>query len=192
MMVDTNKPNVLNLSGNLSENWTRFIQNFNIYMIVPEKSEKSSEIKAAILLNLVGEKRQSKFSKHLTCRMKIKQNMIKCAMCMNSTAGQGKTCHVNGFYYIQEKSEQEPFQQFVTDLKNCEFVVQADEIVRDVFLWVSWTLHYNRKCYDGCQEFCITTDLALEKAYELGRLVETSTQQMQCLQGQIKKTVVSE
>ncbi|KAJ8882335.1 hypothetical protein PR048_014137 [Dryococelus australis] len=51
-MVDTNKPNIFILSGNLGENGRRFIQNFEIYMIA---LKKPSGIKAAILLNLVRE-----------------------------------------------------------------------------------------------------------------------------------------
>nr|XP_022902184.1 uncharacterized protein K02A2.6-like [Onthophagus taurus] len=49
------QPKSLSLSGNVSENWRRFKQNFEIFMSATEKNNLQSNVKAAILLNLVGE-----------------------------------------------------------------------------------------------------------------------------------------
>ncbi|KAJ8886843.1 hypothetical protein PR048_013055 [Dryococelus australis] len=155
-MADTNKPNILHLSGNLSEMWRRFIQNFNIYMIIRKNHRKS---KAAILRNLVGEE------------------AVKCARCLNCTAGQGKTCHMNNFNCIQENRVSKNYLN--------KSGVPADKITRDcVFMGVRDSALQ--------QEMLRTQDLTLEKACELGRLAETSTQQLHCLRGEIKKTVISE
>ncbi|KAJ8890770.1 hypothetical protein PR048_010279 [Dryococelus australis] len=51
-MADTNKPSMLDFTGDVSENWRKFKQNFEIYMLAPGKSEKLFDIKAAILLKL--------------------------------------------------------------------------------------------------------------------------------------------
>ncbi|KAJ8885051.1 hypothetical protein PR048_011247 [Dryococelus australis] len=87
--------------------------------------------------------------------------------------------------YSRQQIEQEPFQQFEADLKklvcSCELVVQMDEIVRDcIFIGVRDSAL--------CLEMIRTQDLTLEKACELGRLAETSTKQLQCHQGEFKKT----
>ena len=48
-------PTGLQLTGNLSENWRKFKQRFEIYSIASGLNEKAEEIQVASLLHLVGE-----------------------------------------------------------------------------------------------------------------------------------------
>ena len=45
----------LNLEGNLSENWRRFIQNYNIFEQATEIDKKKESVRIASFLNAVGE-----------------------------------------------------------------------------------------------------------------------------------------
>ena len=47
-------PTGLQLTGNLSENWRKFKQRFEIYSIASGLNEKAEEIQVASLLHLVG------------------------------------------------------------------------------------------------------------------------------------------
>lgn len=48
-------PSPFNTNGNLANNWKIFKQQFEIYLLASEKMQKEKNIKAAILLNLIGE-----------------------------------------------------------------------------------------------------------------------------------------
>ena len=45
MANETRLPGPLSLEGNIAENWRRFYQEFEIYMISAEKTEKKDEVK---------------------------------------------------------------------------------------------------------------------------------------------------
>ena len=47
-------PGALNLSGNLSENWRRFKQQFQIYLIATGIDQKEDKIKASTVLRVIG------------------------------------------------------------------------------------------------------------------------------------------
>lgn len=54
--MDFVKPvNNLSLEGNVSENWKKFIQNFEIFLEAADLSNKPDARKVAVLLNAVGE-----------------------------------------------------------------------------------------------------------------------------------------
>lgn len=48
-------PRNLILEGDVYGNWKKFIQGFNIYLTASGQSGASSEVKAAMMLNLMGE-----------------------------------------------------------------------------------------------------------------------------------------
>ena len=50
------------LTGNVAENWTKWYQKFQNFMIASEKNEKPDETKIAILLNLLGDEGVSIFN----------------------------------------------------------------------------------------------------------------------------------
>ena len=47
-------PEPLSFQGNLSENWRKWKQRFEVYMIASGNSSKSDETKSAILLHVAG------------------------------------------------------------------------------------------------------------------------------------------
>ena len=48
-------PSPLSLEGNLSENWNRGSQRFELYLKATEADKKDEQIRVAILLHCVGE-----------------------------------------------------------------------------------------------------------------------------------------
>lgn len=53
--MEAKLPASLNLEGNVAQNWKKFKQQFEIYLVATGKNEKSDEIKIALLLNIIGE-----------------------------------------------------------------------------------------------------------------------------------------
>ena len=53
---------MLSLDGNLSENWRRFKQHFDIYLLASGKKNAAEDVKVALLLNLAGEEAQEVFN----------------------------------------------------------------------------------------------------------------------------------
>ena len=45
----------LNLNGNLHENWRKWVQRFELFLIASEKVKESEKVQCAILLHLIGE-----------------------------------------------------------------------------------------------------------------------------------------
>lgn len=48
-------PQGLSMEGNLEKNWEKFKQQFEIYIKASGKEKKDSDVKVAILLNIIGE-----------------------------------------------------------------------------------------------------------------------------------------
>ena len=68
-------PKELVLIGNLSENWRKFLQSFEIYLKASGNDDKPDELKVAIVLNVIGEK-QWIYLTHLVYPMR-KVSVIK-------------------------------------------------------------------------------------------------------------------
>jgi hypothetical protein len=49
-------PGTLSFHGNISENWRRWKQKLDVYMLATESAKKDDEIKVAILLHCIGDK----------------------------------------------------------------------------------------------------------------------------------------
>ena len=47
-------PGPLDLSGNKAENWRRYLEDFDIYLVSSEKEGKKDSVKIALLLNCGG------------------------------------------------------------------------------------------------------------------------------------------
>ena len=53
-MDKLNKPDPLSLEGNISENWRRWKQQFEIFMTATGTDDKSDDVKSATLLHFAG------------------------------------------------------------------------------------------------------------------------------------------
>jgi len=59
MEQDFKLPEYLSLEGNSSENWRRWIQRFELYLVAKEKTKKPDPTKIAMLLSLLAPKHWS-------------------------------------------------------------------------------------------------------------------------------------
>ncbi|KAJ8895858.1 hypothetical protein PR048_001198 [Dryococelus australis] len=144
-MADVNRSSSLDLTGN--------------------EVEKLTDVKAAILLNLVGEDAVEVFNtfqisdKYHTDYGKVLE------ACVAYCKPRKNVPYERFLMYSRKQKENEPFQLFVNDLRklvrSCEFGEQSDAIVRDsIFMGVRDTALQ--------QEMLRINNLTLEKAYELG------------------------
>jgi len=135
-MEQFHPPEQLSLQGNLAENWRRWKQRFEIYMIASGKNEKSDEVKAATFLHLAGPEALEVFNT-LTFdaagdEKKISKLLEKleayCIPRKNLTWER----HV---FNTRNQQPGESIDQYVTDLRNkaktCEFGDLTDSLIKD-------------------------------------------------------------
>ncbi|KAK4874704.1 hypothetical protein RN001_014064 [Aquatica leii] len=128
-------PANLSLQGNLSENWRKFKQNFEIYLKASDKCGKDDKAKIAILLNIIGEESvgiYNTFTLSETERVSF-QSVLKafedhCSPNKNIVFKRLK-------FYSRVQQEAEGFDQFLTDIKKSskpsEFDALCEEMIRD-------------------------------------------------------------
>ena len=55
MSTEMSAPSPLDLNGNVSDNWRKFLQRFKIYLLATEKDQKPVAQQTAIFLHVAGE-----------------------------------------------------------------------------------------------------------------------------------------
>ncbi|XP_029055276.2 uncharacterized protein K02A2.6-like, partial [Osmia bicornis bicornis] len=128
-------PKSLSLEGNISENWRKFKQAFEIFINASGKSKTEEEVKVAILLNLIGEEAVELFNTFTLTEQqkKVTQNVIDAfeAYCMPKK----NVVYERYLFNNRNQKEGEKFEQFVTDIKiaaqKCEFGALHDQMIRD-------------------------------------------------------------
>ncbi|XP_037031287.1 uncharacterized protein LOC119070876 isoform X2 [Bradysia coprophila] len=131
-------PGLLQPEGDLESNWKKFRQEFDIYMMASEKNQKSSEIQAALLLNMIGEYGRQLFNyfeMNDTDKKDVDKILAKfeeiCVPKKNVVMERlkfNRRCQQNG----------ETFDQFLEAIQNlilsCEYGNDEDNILRDRIL----------------------------------------------------------
>uniref|UniRef100_A0A6P7EX44 Uncharacterized protein LOC114324156 n=1 Tax=Diabrotica virgifera virgifera TaxID=50390 RepID=A0A6P7EX44_DIAVI len=176
----TRKPSTLNLEGSLSDNWRKFKQNYNIYMVASEKNEKSSEIKANVLLSLAGEDAVELFNT-FGLEDEDKKDEAKIIEAFESYCNPKKNVIYERFkFHKREQLEGESFNQFLADVKKlaqtCEFTTFRDEMIRDRLVIGIRDTQLQQRLLDE-------NDLNLDKVINAGRTAEISKKQAKTLQG---------
>lgn len=128
-------PAQFNFNGNLSENWRRFKQLYDIYMKATGYDKKSSDVQVAILLNLMGEEAIELFGT-MTLAADDRKNVTKVLEISDEYCNPRKNIVYERYlFYNRNQKENEPFDHFLKDLstliKNCEFDTQTDSMLRD-------------------------------------------------------------
>ena len=70
-------PAPLSFSGNIAENYKRFAQAFDIYLIATGISEKSKKVRASVLLHVIGEDGQEDLIHVHRIRVSLSMLIIK-------------------------------------------------------------------------------------------------------------------
>ncbi|XP_063924617.1 uncharacterized protein LOC135138565 [Zophobas morio] len=132
--MDIKPPRKFSFEGNVQENFTKFIRQFEVYMLASGGSLKEVPVKIAILLNVLGEEGIEIYSNfELTdAQKKVYKTVVEEFM---KYVNPRKSIVYERFLFYNRKQEcGESFDHFVNDLrtavKRCEFK-DSEEMLRD-------------------------------------------------------------
>lgn len=164
-------PHHLSFEGNIAENWKQFKQLFEIFMIASGYKEKTSEVRAAIFLNIVGEEAIEKFNTFdlSDAERKDAEKVMKAMedYCMPKS-NESVDRHI---FFNRKQNPGESFDEFLTSVKKlsstCNFGDLKDSLIRDRI--VSGIFDKNLKdrllrednlTLEKCIKMCKTSELA--------------------------------
>ncbi len=182
------RPQELNLSGNVSENWRRFIQEFDIFLAATGLDDESDTRKAMCALNFLGSAglevyNTFKFEKpeHAKSYEKIKGMFDGyCNPKKNETFER----HV---FKSRVQAPGETIDQYVTDLKlkarDCGFGDLFDGMIRDQIV-----AGIKSSLLDGVRQRLLRDPgLTLDKAIDVCRAAEASSRHMQDMDANLEE-----
>lgn len=126
-------PMNLVLEGNLSKNWKKFKQSFEIFMVATGYDLKDSKAKTAIFLNLIGDDAVELFN---TLTIDNKNDFDKVVKAFDDHCNADTNEVYERFvFYSRNQKEGEPFEKFYMSIKqlakSCEFDTQEEKAIRD-------------------------------------------------------------
>ena len=175
-------PSSLSFEGNLSENWTKWRQELELYLCATEKDGKADKIKTSILLTCIGKQGREVYNTfqydtegdNMKFDVVLEKFQDYCSPRKNITFMRHK------FFTCRQK-EGQSFDEFVTELKkrsaDCEFSQLRDSLIRDI---VICGIIDNRLRERLLRE----PDLSLEKTLQLGHAAEETKRHIKELQKQ--------
>lgn len=133
-MENAKLPQPLSFNGNISENYRKFKQQFQIYLTASEKTEKDDEVKVALLLNCIGDEGLDVFN-NFSLSETNKKNYQKVIEEFDSYMIPKKNIIYERYVFnIRVQKEGEVFESFLQDLKSlvktCEYK-DSDHMIRD-------------------------------------------------------------
>ena len=176
-------PEPLVFEGNLAEQWKKWKQELNFYLIATEKNDKSDAIKSSILLTCIGKKGREVYNTFTFAtdhdKMKFTKIIEKmdefCTPCKNITFSRYN-------FFTCRQREGESFDDFVTNLKklsqDCEFGTLCDSLIRDVII-IGILDNRVREC------LLREHDLTLENTIKHCKAAEETKQHAKMLQHQL-------
>jgi len=176
--MDTKIPAPLEFSGNIAENYKRFKQRVNIYLMANGLNKKSDEVKVAIFLNLIGEEgidiynnfglSEEEKNKYDEVIRKFDEYLLP----------KKNIIYERFIFYKRTQEPNEPVDNFVKELKklakNCEFGDEQD-MIRDRLVLGIADLAVQEKLLS-------ITDLKLDKAIEICRAKEMLKERIKTVQ----------
>lgn len=174
-----NAPKPLSLDGNVSENFRRWRQRYNIYMEATEKSSKSKAQRACILLHLMGEDAIEIFNTFdLTDEERTDPDKIL-GKFKEYCDPRKNVVYERYIFFSRDQHEGENIDHFITDLKklslNCEFGDLQEDLIRDRI--VCGTTSSTLK-----QRMLRDNDLTLQKAIALAQAEEQTKNQLKAME----------
>lgn len=110
-------PKKLCMEGDLLGNWNKFRQAFDIFIMASGKSEEKSEVKAAMLLNLIGEEALDLFNT-FNLSMEHQKDVGKIIEAFEDYIKPRKNIIYDRYlFYNRNQVEGETFESFIKDIK---------------------------------------------------------------------------
>lgn len=170
-------PKSLSLMGCISDNWRKFRQNFEIFMVASGKDKESEEIKVAIFLNIIGEEAVELFNTFQLLPAD-KKELVKVLGAFEGYCNPKKNIVYERYMFNKRvQNPGEKFEEFLTDVKklaqSCEFQYLQDQLIRDKLVMGITDLSLQERLLRMGSE-----ELTLQKTIEYCRSAEASKQQM--------------
>lgn len=169
--MDVRLPEQMKFTGNISENFKLFKQNFEIFLLAKGKQEVQDEVKVALLLNCMGQEAINVYNTFSLNEAEKKQYQKVIDEFGKYCNPKKNVIYERYMFFSRKQEEGEGIDKFVTDLKklaeSCEFNEQKDSLIRDRIVLGITNLRL--------QERLLTReDLNLEKAINECRVAEIS------------------
>ena len=139
-------PGALVLEGNLSENWRRWVQRFDLYLTASGKIEQDEKVQCAILLHTIGEEALEIYN---TFRFATGEDPNKIDHLKKKFEDyfnpRKNTVFERYKFWECKQQEGESIDQFITELKtrakSCEFGAQQDS--KKASTTLSWMTQFS-------------------------------------------------
>ncbi|KAJ8048052.1 hypothetical protein HOLleu_00217 [Holothuria leucospilota] len=185
-MEQLKPPNELCLEGNLSVNWKKFLQRYELYAVATGANEKNEEVQSSLFLHIIGEEALAIYNTFKFERQgdekKLQCIKAKFEAYCNPKKNLTVERHV---FFTRAQNEGESIDTYVTDLKNksktCEFGNLEESLITDrIVCGIRST---------GLRERLLReTDLTLSKALNICRAAELSKTGVKDLQKSLAET----
>lgn len=168
-------PGPLNLEGNVSENWRRWIQQFKVYLCASEKDQKDEKLQCALLLHCAGEQAQELYNTFTFTQDEADKIESLIKKFEDYCTPKKNTTYERHVFNNRVQKPDETFDQFVTDLRilsrNCEYERLLDGIIRDRII-------EGIRDNDTRRRLLREDKLTLERCVDICRAAECTQQQM--------------
>ncbi|XP_037565227.2 uncharacterized protein K02A2.6-like [Dermacentor silvarum] len=131
-------PPPLQLTGNLSEQWKRFKQKFDLFIVATTTKEqpRTEAAKAALLLSVAGDEALDVFNTFKFEAQESKEDYSTIVQKFESYCSEvSNEVHERYLFRSRKQADGEPFEKFLRDLKKqaaqCNFGEQRDSMIRD-------------------------------------------------------------
>lgn len=169
-------PGVLSLTGNVTENWKKFKQRFDVYMTATGAAEKGDKQKACIFLKEEAVQVYNTFVFEEGEEYKLKKKILEkfevfCTPKHNTTYERHK-------FFTRVQRFDETIDRYVTELrtmaKNCEFWDLVDSLIRDRIICGVPDNTFKERLLR-------TVDLTLDNALATCRAAESTKEQIKSI-----------
>ncbi|KAK6166970.1 hypothetical protein SNE40_022164 [Patella caerulea] len=172
-------PGSLNLDGNLSENWRRWKQRFEIYLDASGIVSKTEKVKTSTLLHTIGEEALEIYNSFV---FETPENRLRLIPVLEKfeeyCSPKRNVTYERHIFNIRSQKVGESFDQYFSDLrnkaKNCEFGELCDSLIRDRIVCGILSDQLRTRLLRE-------SDLTLEKAVNICRANELSLNQAKSL-----------
>lgn len=168
------------MSGNVAENWKKFIQRFSLYKVASGYDLKEDKVQVALLLHVMGEEALDIFNTFTWAQAADADTYAKVVEKFEDYFIPQKNVVLERFHFNKAAQDDgEDFDHFVTKLRNlastCEFETLKDSLIRDkIVVGINSNETRERLLRAG-------GDLTLGKAISMCQTAELTKVQMQAL-----------
>ncbi|XP_077508857.1 uncharacterized protein LOC144120376 [Amblyomma americanum] len=169
-------PQPLRLTGNVTDNWKRFKQKFELFLqaTAAKDQPKTEASKAALLLSMAGDDALDVFNNFQFALGEDKTDYSTVVRKFDAYCAEvSNEVHERYVFRSRKQAEGEPFEKFIRDLKKqaaqCNFGVLQESMIRDQIVFGTHDPRLREKMLRHSQ-------LTLQKVEEMCKAAETAAQ----------------